>query len=448
MLDVNGAAFSTEALNEGPVVYLALVGDILHGGHINVLRCARRIGRVIVGVLTDEAAASYKRLPFLPFEQRRLIFENMRDVYRVVAQETLSYRANLLALKPRYVLHGDDWQEGAQVEIRTEVLELLRGWGGELVEVPYTPGVSSTLLHEALRESGILRRGRQHKLRALLKAKALVRIIEVHSPVAGIIAERAREAGREFDGFWSSSFTDSLMHGKPDIEVLDYRTRVASIVETFEVTSKPLIYDGDSGRNPEYAYYLAKALDSCGVSGLCLEDKIGRKHNSLYGIQSDQKQATISEFTSRIASVRSAAPKSGMMLIARIESLVLGRSIEEALERADAYCAAGADAILIHSVHRTANEVFAFTEKFRGKHECVPVFVIPTTYAGTSEREMIDHGIRSVIYSNQLLRASYSAMARAAADILRHERCAELSDYSAAPADLLALFPEPQCSPQ
>jgi phosphoenolpyruvate mutase len=448
MQDANGAARSTDQPDPRPIVYVAMVGDILHAGHINILNCASRLGRVIVGVLTDGAAASYKRLPFMSFDQRRLIFENMRDVHRVVAQETLSYRTNLLALKPRYVLHGDDWREGIQAQVRTEVLELLRDWEGELVEVPYTPGVSSTMLHESLRESGIAARGRQQKLRALLNAKALVRIIEVHSPVAGIVAERARESGREFDGFWSSSLTDSLMHGRPDIEVLDYRTRVASIVETFEVTSKPLIYDGDSGGNPESAYYLAKALVSCGVSGLCLEDKIGRKHNSLYGHESSQKQATIAEFTSRISSVRSAVPEGGMMLIARIESLVLGRPIEEALERADAYCAAGADGILIHSVHRIPDEVFAFTETFRAKCERLPVFAVPTTYARTSEREMIDHGIRCVIYSNQLLRASYSAMARAAADILKHERCEELSDYSADPFELLALIPEPKCFPQ
>lgn len=381
----------------------------------------------------------------MSFEQRKLIFENMRDIERVIAQETHSYRTNLLALKPKYVVHGDDWREGRQANVRREVVELLQGWGGELVEIPYTSGLSSTMLHEALREAGILARGRQHKLRTLLNAKPITRVLEVHSPVAALIAERTRCAGREFDGFWSGSLTDSLMHGKPDIEVLDYRSRIASIVETFEVTSKPLIYDGDSGGNLESIYYLAKALDSCGASALCLEDKIGRKTNSLYGRASSQQQASIEEFTSRLSSVRSAVPESGMMVIARIESLVLGRPIEEALERAEAYCESGADGILIHSVHSAADEVFAFTEQFKIRRGSHPVFVVPTTYGSTYENQLIDHGVSCVICANQLLRASYAAMIRAATDILTHQRSAEINAYSADPSELLGLVPEPKC---
>ena len=441
----NGAAHSTEAGDARPAVYVGLVGDILHGGHINILNVARGLGRVTVGVLTDEAAASYKRIPFMSFGQRKLIFENMRGVERVVAQDTLSYRGNLLALQPRYVVHGDDWRDGPQANVRAEVVELLQGWGGELVEVPYTSGVSSTMLHEALRERGILARGRQHKLRALLRAKPIVRILEAHSPVAGLVAERARAAGREFDAFWSSSLTDSLMHGKPDIEVLDYRTRLASLAETFEVTSKPLIYDGDSGGSPECVYYLAKALDACGASAVCLEDKVGRKSNSLYGAASTQKQASIEEFAERLSSVRAAVPETEMMVIARIESLVLGRPMDEAVERAQAYCEAGADGILIHSVKTCPDEVFAFTERFKTNHANEPVFAVPTTYAGTFESEMREHGVSGVIYANQLLRASYAGMIRAARDILTHERAAEASLYSVEPSDLLALLPEPKC---
>lgn len=438
----------TASTPKDATVYVALVGDILHAGHINILTHAARLGKVVVGVLTDAAAASYKRLPLVPFEYRKLIFENMRGIERVMAQETLSYRANLLALKPKYVLHGDDWRQGVQAPVRLEVQELLKQWGGELVEIPYTTGVSTTLIHEALKEEGIIALGRKHKLRALLKAKTMLRLLEVHSPVAATIAERVRVANKEFDGFWSSSLGDSIMHGKPDIEVLDHRTRIASLREIFEVTTKPLIYDGDSGHNPDSTYYMAKALDSCGVAGLCLEDKVGRKSNSLYGAASGQQQATIKQFAARINAIRAAVPRSPMMIIARIESLVLGRPLEDALERADAYFEAGADAILIHSVKESPEEVFCFCDAFRLKHSDVPLFAVPTKYAQTYEAELREHGVNCVIYANQLLRASYSAMIRAAQDILREERAAAISEYSVDASELLQLFPEPRWTPR
>jgi len=447
MQNAIGAACDIEATDR-PLVYVAMVGDILHAGHINILECARQIGSVIIGVLTDSAAVSYKRLPYMPFEQRKLIFENMKGIDRVVAQNTLSYRENLLALQPRYVLHGDDWREGPQAHVRAEVIEIIQKWGGEIVEIPYTSGVSSTMLYEALREAGVIARGRQHKLRALLTAKPLIRCIEVHSPLAAVIADRARVNGREFDAFWSSSLADSLMHGKPDIEVLDYRTRISSIADTFEVTSKPLIYDGDSGGSPEAVYYLARALHACGVSALCLEDKNGRKVNSLYGAGGGQSQASIPEFAARLAAARSSIPDSAMMLIARIESLVLEKGVEDAFERAMAYCDSGADGILIHSVKTSPEEVFTFAERFRRQRQGFPLFVVPTTFSSTYERELQDNGVNCVIYANHLLRAAYASMKKAANDILRFGRTAELSAYTVDPYELLAVFPEPKCAPR
>lgn len=436
-----GQISSTDELSL-PSVYVAMVGDIVHAGHINVLNSARSLGRVIVGVLTDEAAASYKRVPFLPFEHRKLVVENMAGVECVVAQNTLSYRHNLMTHRPDYVVHGDDWRYGVQMQVRAEVIELLALWGGELVEVKYTEGISSTLLHEALRERSILAQGRQKRLRSMLAQKPLVRVLEVHSPLAAVIAERAQVEGRKFDGFWSSSLADSMVHGTPDIEVLDHQTRINSLLETMHVTNRPVIYDGDSGGSSEALHYLCKKLECTGISAVCLEDKCGRKSNSLYGQETSQKQASIEDFTAKIRAARSAVPNSAMMIVARIESLVLGHPIRDALARADAYCKAGADAILIHSVAPTAHDVLTFADSFEARGD-VPLFVVPTTYACTYEQELIEHGINCVIYANHLVRASYRAMERASNDILKFTRADELSSYSASPKELLDTFPEP-----
>lgn len=423
------------------VVYVAMVGDILHSGHINILRRAQDLGKVVVGILTDSAVASYKRVPLMTFEERRVIVENIKGVHSVVPQYTLSYVANLLALRPQFVVHGDDWRSGVQSATRVEVIETLKTWGGELIEIPYTSGVSSTDLQEKLRADGGLSAATKPSLRLLFQRKTFLRAIEVHSPPAALVAESARYLDREFHAFWSSSLTDSIMKGKPDAEIVEYGSRLASLTDVLAVSNKPVIYDGDSGRSPEHVFHLCKALSSAGVTALCLEDKTGTKANFLHGCTPGQQQATIPDFCQRIRAVRMADSFHKMTMIARIESLVLGRPIAEALDRANAYVDAGANGVLIHSIAKTPDEVFAFAREFRRGYPTVPLVLVPTTYETTCESEMSDCGIDLVIYANHLLRAAYPAMLRAARDILANQRAAELDGYCSSIAELLNLFP-------
>ncbi|MGI0490156.1 isocitrate lyase/phosphoenolpyruvate mutase family protein [Pantanalinema rosaneae CENA516] len=271
-------------MGEDRLVYVGMVGDMLHAGHINILEKARELGRVVVGVLTDEAVVDYKRAPFMRYADRVRVVENIAGVHRVVPQRSHSYRDNLLALRPAYVVHGDDWRYGDKVaSVRREVIETLAEWGGELVEIPYTPGISSTLIHQALEEQGVMARTRQARLRRLLEVKPFIRVIEAHSGLAAVIAHRASHEGRRFDALWQSSLTDATLRAKPDLEIVDTGARLATVNEIFEATPLPMIYDGDTGGFPERVYQLARSLDRAGVSALCLEDKAGSKRNSLYG---------------------------------------------------------------------------------------------------------------------------------------------------------------------
>jgi phosphoenolpyruvate phosphomutase len=429
------------------LVYVGMVGDMLHAGHINVLNKARSLGRVVVGILTDEAVAGYKRLPFLNYEERASVVMNVSGIERVVPQTTLSYRENLLELRPRYVVHGDDWRYGDKViAARQEVIQLLSSWGGELVEVPYTLGVSSTLINQALFEDGIMLQARQGRFRRLLETKPLVRVIEAHNALAAMVASHARSEDRTFDAVWQSSFTDATARGKPDAEIVDPMQRIATVNEIFDATHLPLVYDGDTGGSSERVFHLARSLERTGVSALCLEDKIGSKRNSLYGklAHKPQQQASIAEFAGRLKSAKCAVGCGKLMIIARIESLVLGGGLNDAIERSEAYLDAGADAILIHSISKTASEVVSFASRLHKLGSNAPIIVVPTTYGTTHEQELIDGGIRGVIYANQLLRAAYPAMVRTANHILR-AGCAEdseLTPYLASAKELLDLIPE------
>lgn len=426
-------------------VYVAMVGDMLHAGHLNVLAKARELGTVVVGVLTDEAAASYKRLPFLPFPERKALVECVNGVSMVVPQETLSYKTNLERYKPHFLVHGDDWRSGVQCTVRSEAIQVLSAWGGELVEVPYTIGISSTQLHSTLRDEGIMSRLAQKRFRKLLETKRFVRLIEVHNAVSAWVGENARAEGREFDGFWSSSLTDSTVRGRPDIEVVDVKSRLSSLEETMDITSKPIIYDGDSGGNLDQTFYLARSLSRMGVAGLCLEDKLGRKRNSLYGqgASQTQSQAPIDDFCMKIRAAKRGSAASELLVIARIESLVLHSDCDQAIERAIAYCDAGADAILIHSIADSAREIFEFSRRFRVERPDTPLVAVPTAFDDVTVADLEANGFNVVIYANHLMRASYSAMQRAADDILAQDRGSVIRQYSATPRDLLALFPEP-----
>jgi len=426
-------------------VYVGMSADLVHPGHLNVLRRAAELGAVTVGLLTDEAIASYKRVPYMTFEQRLAVVESIRFVDRVVPQQTLDYVPNLERLRPDYVVHGDDWRVGPQQRTRARVIEALARWEGELVEVPYTEGISSTKLHGAMREVGTTPDVRLRALRRLLDAKPLVRLLEVHSGLTGLIVEHATDEDdrgrREFDGMWASSLTDSTAKGKPDIEAVDLTSRMVTLNDVLEVTTKPIVYDGDTGGRPEHFTFTVRTLERLGVSAVIVEDKEGLKKNSLFGTDVAQTQATVEDFALKLRAGKTAQATDAFMIIARIESLVLGKAVEDALERARAYIDAGADGIMIHSRQREPTEIFAFCERYARLAERRPLVAVPSSYNRVRERDLAEAGVGLVIYANHLLRSAYPAMLATARSILRHGRSAE-ADAAVMPiADVLDLIP-------
>jgi phosphoenolpyruvate phosphomutase len=419
--------------------------DLVHPGHLNIIRRAAELGAVTIGLLTDAAIASYKRLPFMAFEQRKEVVESLKGVDRVVAQETLDYVPNLRRYRPDVVVHGDDWREGVQRNVRQAVIEALAEWGGELVEIPYTKGISSTQLNQALKELGTTPDLRRNKLRRLLQAKPLVRLMEAHNGLTGLIVENvgvdAPAGRREFDGMWASSLTESTAKGKPDIEAVDVTARTQTMHDLLEVTSKPIVYDADTGGKPEHFQFTVRTLERLGVSAAVIEDKVGLKKNSLFGNDVPQVQDSIEGFCAKIQAGKSAQITDDFMVVARIESLILEQGIADAVARAHAYIEAGADGILIHSKDAQPGEIFEFCTRYSGFGRRVPLFVVPSTYNQVTEAELIDHGVNVVIYANQLIRAAYPAMVETARSILIHGRSAEIDDRLMPIAEVLDLIP-------
>ncbi len=426
-------------------VYVGMSADLVHPGHLNVLRRAAELGDVTVGLLTDAAIASYKRVPFMTFEQRLAVVESLRYVRKVVPQTTLDYVPNLRALRPDYVVHGDDWRSGPQRRTRERVIEALAEWGGELVEVPYTEGISSTQLHGAMREVGTTPTIRLRALRRLLGAKPLVRLLEVHSGLTGLIVEHLVHADdrgrREFDGMWASSLTDSTAKGKPDIEAVDLTSRMVTLNDVLEVTTKPIVYDGDTGGRPEHFAFAVRTLERLGVSAVIVEDKQGLKRNSLFGTDVAQSQASVEDFAHKLRAGKAAQATPEFMIIARVESLVLGQGLDDALARASAYLDAGADGIMIHSRSPRPDEVLAFCEAYADLPQRGPLVAVPSSYNTVTEDELAARGVNVVIYANHLLRSAYPAMLATARSILRHGRSAEADADMLPIADLLDLIP-------
>lgn len=420
--------------------------DLIHPGHINILKRAGELGDVTVGLLTDAAIASYKRLPHMTYEQRRAVVENLKGVVKVIPQETLDYVPNLRSVRPDYVVHGDDWRTGVQKHTRQRVIEALAEWGGELVEVGYTEGISSTQLNASLREIGTTPSVRLSRLRRLIEHKPIVRVLEAHSGLTGLIAENisVEVEGRrvEFDGMWSSSLTDSTARGKPDIEAVDISERLTGVNQLFEVTTKPLIFDGDTGGKPEHFAFTVRSLERLGVSAIIIEDKEGLKRNSLFGTEAQQTQSSIEDFCHRIKTGKKAQVTDDFMVISRIESLILEKGIEDAVERAAAYIDAGTDGIMIHSRQKTPDEIFEFCDRFAKFDTQVPLVAVPTSYNQTTESELADHGINIVIYANHMMRAAYPAMRKVAQSILEHGRSFEADADLAPIKDALAIIPE------
>ncbi len=432
-------------MKKNKMVYVGMSADLVHPGHLNVIQKAAELGEVTVGLLTDRAIASYKRLPHMPFDQRKIIVENLKCVARVVPQSTLDYVPNLREYKPDYVVHGDDWREGVQRNVRQSVIDALAEWGGELVEVPYTEGVSSTQLNKALKEIGTTPDLRRNKLRRLLYAKPLLRFIEVHNGLTGLIAENIgveTEIGRkEFDGMWASSLTESTVKGKPDTEAVDVTSRINTVHDIMEVTTKPMIYDADTGGKQEHFKFTVRTLERLGVSAAVVEDKVGLKKNSLFGNEVPQEQDTIENFCAKIKAGKAAQVTDEFMIVARIESLILEAGMDDALKRAEAYIDAGADAIMIHSRHKDPAEIFEFCDHFSQFKHRVPLIAVPSSYNHITEEELEKRGINIVIYANHLLRAAYPAMVSTAQSILTHSRSAEADSQLLSIKDILELIP-------
>lgn len=426
-------------------VYVAMSADLLHPGHINIIRKAAELGDVIVGLLTDEAIASYKRLPYLSYEQRKTVVENVKGVTKVVPQTTLDYTQNLLELRPDIVVHGDDWQTGVQQQTRQKVVKTLNEWGGKLVEFPYTDGISSTALNNNLKEVGTTPNIRLKRLRRLLNAKPIIKVLEVHNGLSGLIIEKTiikkNGVNIEFDAMWSSSLTDSTAKGKPDIEAVDVTSRLNTVNDVFEVTTKPMIYDADTGGKTEHFTFTVKSLERIGISALIIEDKVGLKKNSLFGTDVHQQQATIEEFCDKIRAGKNAQVTDDFMIIARIESLILNKGLDDAVERAQAYIGACADGIMIHSRRENPDEILDFCAMYNRLDRKVPLVAVPSSYEQVTEAELEQAGVNIVIYANHLLRSAYPSMLNTAKSILENGRALECYDNCMSIKKILNLIP-------
>ena len=410
------------------LVYVAMSADIIHPGHLNIIKEASKLGDVTVGVLTDAAIASYKRLPYMNYEQRAAVVAALKGVTKVIPQEQLDYIPNLLKLKPDFVVHGTDWREGVQAKTRQGVIDTLAQWGGKLVEPEYTPGISSTQLNKAIREVGTTPDIRRARLRRLLNAKPIVRILEAHSGLTGLIVENTsiKKTNRkfEFDGMWLGSFADSVIKGKPDTESVDVTSRLRTLNDILEITTKPVLYDGDSGGAPEQFAFLVRSLERLGVSAAVIGDKVMARPLADGGTSTVQVGAE--EFCRKIHEGKAAQITDDFMVIARCESLVSGAGEDDAIARSRAYLEAGADGILIHSKGSTPDEMLSFAKRFRAEvSDDKPLVVMPTTYPQITESELAAAGVNIVIYASHLLRAAYPAMRKCAERILECDRAQE-----------------------
>ncbi len=425
-------------------IYIAMSADLIHPGHLNIVRTAARLGEVTVGVLTDSAIASYKRLPYMNYEQRSEIVANLKGVARVIPQKTLDYVPNLLEVKPDIVVHGDDWKTGVQRTIRQRVIDTLAEWGGKLVEPTYTAGISSTQLNESLKEIGTTPDIRRKRLRRLLSAKPLIRAMEAHSGLSGVIVEKCKASSdghnQEFDAMWLSSLTDSTSKAKPDNESVDLTSRLTTVNDILEVTTKPIIYDGDSGGLPEHFIFTVRSLERLGVSAIIIEDKAGLKQNSLIETGNTQKQDTIENICNKIKAGKSAQVTDDFMVFARCESLITGAGMDDAVNRVKAYIEAGADGIMIHSKEQLPDEIFKFCDHYQAFNNKVPLVVVPSTYSQVTEQELAERGVNIVIYANQLLRSAYPAMWKTAEMILQHGRAMEADKNCMPIKEILSLI--------
>ncbi|WP_160687312.1 phosphoenolpyruvate mutase [Clostridium sp. C2-6-12] len=426
-------------------VYVAMSADIVHYGHLNIIEEARMLGEVIVGLHTDEVISDYYRHPIMSYEERKKIVENIKGVVEVIPQNTLDQVPNILKIKPDYVVHGDDWKTDFQSKLRENVIETITAWGGRLIEIPYTQGVSIAKLEETIMGIGITPQMRMKKLKNLIYSKKIVKILEAHNGLTGLIVEKTKieKEGKvkEFDGMWISSLCDSTAKGKPDIELVDLTSRLNTINDILEVTTKPIIVDGDTGGQIEHFVYTVKTLERLGVSAIIIEDKTGLKKNSLFGTDVEQTQDSIEHFSEKIRKGREARVTGDFMIISRIESLIAKAGMDDAIKRARAYIEAGTDGIMIHSKEKDGNEIIEFCRRYNEFENKVPLIVVPTSYNFMKEDELAELGVNVVIYANHLIRSAYPAMVNTAKSILENERSKEASENCMPIKEILTLIP-------
>ena len=411
-------------------VYVPLAVDFLHEGHINILKTAKKYGEVIVGLLSDEAIANYKTIPILKYKNRELLVKNLKYVSKVIPQQSEDYTFNLNKIKPDFLVHGDDWKYDNRKKTRSKVITILKKWNGKLIEPKYTKNISSSKIRSKIFEIATLPQNRVSRLKRLMTSKKIVRILESHNSLTGLIIENLKVEKNniytEFDGMWSSSLTDSATKGKPDNSSLDFSSRISSLNDMMDVTTKPLVFDADNGGQLEHLPFLIRSLERSGVSAIIMEDKIGLKKNSLFKNQSGTQQDKPKIFAKKIKKICLSRQSNDFLVIARIESFIVGKGLKDALSRAVIYSKAGADAILIHSKEKTPAEIFSFAKEFKKSKYFVPLVSVPSTYSKVYEKDLIRNGFKLVIYANQLLRAAYPAMQNAAKTILEKTRAFEI----------------------
>ena len=427
-------------------VYTCFCTDIIHEGHLNIIKKAKELGDLIVGVLVDDKMIKYNRFPTKTTDERVRMIEKLDGVSKVVVQDEIMYDKIIRDLKPDYVIHGDNWQDPGMAVIRDNIINNLSTYGGKLVEIPYTYNSVIQKKDKQMIEKLAMPEFRRGRLKRVMSLLPIVKALEVHSGLTGLIAEKTvvTNGGEidQFDAMWISSLCDSTNKGKPDIELVDMTSRFRTIEDVTEVTTKPIIFDGDTGGLAEHFVYTVRSLERMGVSAVIIEDKTGLKKNSLFGTEVEQTQESIERFCEKIIAGKNAQLSDDFMIIARIESLILEKGIDDALKRAFAYRKAGADGIMIHSRRKEADEILEFCDKFRLDDKDTPIVVVPTSFNHITENELAEHGVNICIYANQLLRAAYPAMENAAVDILKNHRAFEIDKKLMPIKEVISLIEE------
>lgn len=425
-------------------VYTCFCTDVIHEGHLNIIREAQKYGRVIVGALSDAALIRYNKFPTISLEERLKLYRGIPGVDQVIVQEDMNYDDAVALVQPDFVLHGDNWKTGPERVLRERLIQLLGEYGGELIEVPYTDNEKVRRIDAMTREKLAMPEFRRRRLRQLIEICPIVKVLEAHSGLTGLIVEKTviEDQGRldQFDAMWISSLCDSTARGKPDIELVDMTSRFRTIDDITEVTTKPIIFDGDTGGLTEHFVYTVRSLERRGVSAIIIEDKCGLKKNSLFGTAVKQTQDTVENFCAKIKAGKAAQLTEDFMIIARIESLILQKGMRDALDRAAAFVKAGADGIMIHSREKDPGEILEFCDRFRKTNTSTPIVVVPSSFNTITEKDLAAHGVNIVIYANQLTRSSFPAMQETAQDILRYHRAKEVDDRLMPIKDIITLI--------